>query len=105
MENIELVSFQIISNTGMAKSDYMEAIQEAKKGRFGRAQEKIQEGDKCMIQGHTAHAQLIQQEAAGKSVSVNLLLMHAEDQLMNAETIKILALELIDLYQHEKSPS
>ena len=42
---------------------------------------------------------LIQQEAAGNSVTVTMLLMHAEDQLMSAETIKVMALELIENYK------
>ena len=33
---------------------------------------------------------------------VCLLLMHAEDQLMAAETIKLLAVELIELYKKVK---
>ena len=31
MENLELICFQIISSVGMAKSSYIEAIQEAKR--------------------------------------------------------------------------
>ena len=34
-----------------------------------------------------------------KKVVPNILLMHAEDQLMSAETIKMMALEIIKLNQ------
>lgn len=99
MDGLELVCFQIISAVGMAKSSYIEAIQEAKKGNFEKARACIQEGEASFIQGHNAHSELIQQEAGGKEVNPNLLLLHAEDQLISAETIKILANELIENYE------
>lgn len=99
MENYEMVCFKIISAVGTARSCYVEAIQEAKAGNFDRAKELINEGESVAVEGHHAHMGMIQQEASGEEVKTGLLLMHAEDQLMNAETIKILAEEFIELYQ------
>ena len=42
---------------------------------------------------------LLTKEAEGKSEGVNLLLLHAEDQLMSAEEFKTVALEMIDVYK------
>ena len=95
MEGLELTCFQIISSVGMARSSYIEAISEARNGNFERAKEMIKEGEEMFIQGHSAHAQLIQQEAGGNPVSPTLLLLHAEDQLMSAEGFKIIAEEMI----------
>ena len=50
------------------------------------------------VEGHHAHASLIQQEAAGEKSEFSLLLMHAEDQLMTTETLKIVAEEFIEIY-------
>lgn len=97
MDELELVSFQIISAVGMAKSTYIEAIHAAEIGDFDLADAKIKEGEDVFVTGHTAHASLIQKEASGEHVVPNILLMHAEDQLMSAETIKIMALEIIKL--------
>lgn len=99
MEGLELVCFQIISEVGMAKSSYIEAVREAKKGNFEKAKDCIKEGDASFTKGHNAHAGLIQQETGGEQVSLNLLLLHAEDQLMSVETCKILANELIETYE------
>lgn len=99
MENMELISFQIISAVGTAKSMYIEAIQEAKAGNFDAADALIKEGATVFLDGHKAHASLIQKEASGEKVEFSLLLMHAEDQLMNAETTKIMAEEIIELYR------
>ena len=66
---------------------------------FDLAKAKIKEGDQEFVKGHEAHAGLIQKEANGEKVVPNILLMHAEDQLMSAETIKMMALEIIKLNQ------
>lgn len=99
MEGLELQCFQIISAVGMARSSYIEAIQEAKKGNFDRAREMIAEGEQSFLGGHEAHAKMIQQEASGVKVEPCLLLIHAEDQLMSAETFKIIAEEMIGNYE------
>lgn len=99
MEKLELVSFQIISSVGMAKSSYIEAIQEAKKGNFEKAKSCIEEGKNSFVQAHKAHAELIQSETNGEGIKPTLLLLHAEDQMMSAETCKIFAEELIENYQ------
>ena len=101
MENLEMISFQIISCVGTAKSSYIEAARKAQAYEFDKAEELIKEGDAIYIKGHEAHASLIQQEASGKKVEVVLLLMHAEDQLMAAETTKLLATKLINLYKNK----
>lgn len=99
MENYEMVCFQIISAVGTARSCYVEAIQEAKAGNFEKAEALIKEGEETAVAGHTAHMGMVQQEASGEDVKTGLLLMHAEDQLMAAETIKIMAEEFIALYK------
>ena len=97
MEGLELIAFQIISSVGTARSCYIEAIQAAKKGDYEEAAKMIEEGDAAFIEGHDAHAGLLQKEASGEGNTVNLL--HAEDQLMSAEAFKTIALEFIDAYK------
>lgn len=102
MEGIELIAFQIISAVGTARSMYIEAIQEAKRGNIEEARKMVEEGSQVFLEGHHAHAELIQKEAAGEASQVNLLLMHAEDQLMSADAFKVIADEFIDLYESIK---
>ncbi len=99
MEGLELASFNIIAAVGTARSMYIEAMQLAKKGDFEAAEKSMEEGNQFFLEGHHAHAGLVQEEASGNPVSMTLLLTHAEDQLMSAETFKILAQEFIDLYK------
>lgn len=98
-QTAELIGFQIISNVGMAKSLVLEALYAAKKGDYLLAEEKLKESKQFFINGHKIHATLIQKEARGEKLEFSLLFMHAEDQLMSAETISELVKEMIDMYK------
>ena len=100
MDNLELVSFQIISAVGVAKSSYIEAMKIAEKGDFDLAKAKIKEGDQEFVKGHESTCRFDTKRSKWwKKLYQNILLMHAEDQLMSAETIKMMALEIIKLNQ------
>ncbi|MTI95881.1 MAG: PTS lactose/cellobiose transporter subunit IIA [Firmicutes bacterium] len=99
MEGLELICFEMISFNGSARSSYVEAITAAKNSDFARAEELMAEGNESFEQGHKAHAKLIQREAAGESTEIKLLLIHAEDLMMSAETLRIMAEEMIELYK------
>lgn len=97
--SIEMISFQIISNVGTAKSLVMEALSAAKSGNYDESEEKLKEADQYFVEGHKVHASLIQKEAAGEPVEFSMLFMHAEDQLMSTETIATLVREMIEMYK------
>lgn len=99
MEGLELICFQIISSVGSAKSSFIEAAKVAQTYDFDTANQKICEGDDMLLQGHKAHATLIQQEASGTPVTPSMLLMHAEDQLMAAESFKAFAQQQIVIFK------
>lgn len=101
-EVVTSLSFRIISSVGTARSKYIEAIQIARKGNIADAQNCMKEGTSVFLDGHRAHAELI--ALAGKEpIEIDLLLLHAEDQLMGAENFKIVAEEFIYLYEHQSS--
>ncbi len=99
MQELEMIYFQIISAVGTARSMFIEAIQEAKEGNYEEAEKLIEEGNGYFIEGHQAHAKLIQKEASGEKLEFSLILVHAEDQFMSAEAFKILSEEFIDVYK------
>lgn len=103
-EALELASFEIISHVGMAKSCFVNAVKAAKTGDFEGARKLIAEGDEAYNGGHAAHMKLLQADAAGEREPVApLLLLHAEDQMASSETVRIMALEFIDMYQELKA--
>lgn len=96
MDEQEMISFEIISNVGMARSCFVEAIRLAREGKYQEAGTKMEMGKKSFVTGHESHMKLLQLD---QSKPMGLLVIHAEDQLMSAETFKILAEEFIELYK------
>lgn len=96
-EQLHLSCFEIISQVGMARSCYIEAMDLASAGDIEQVRTKAAEGDGFFSAGHTVHAQLITQAAQGEPVPVDILLVHAEDQLMSAGEFKILTERFINM--------
>lgn len=93
------IVMQLIVNGGNARSKAMEAIQVAKKGRIAEARILWEQAGNDLAKAHEIQTKLIQNEAAGENREVTLLMVHAQDHLMNAMTIRDLALEYIDIYE------
>lgn len=102
-EELEEQIFEIISNVGEAKSCFIESIQEAKKGNIEKARALITEGDASFISGHKVHHALLQKEMEGDPVKISLIVLHAEDQIMAADSFKTIANAFIDLYEELQS--
>lgn len=92
----------LIVHSGNTKSECMEAIQLAKKGQIEAAKEKINLANESLIEAHHSQTGLLSQEARGEKVEVSMLLIHAQDHLMNAITFRDLAQEMIELYERIK---
>ncbi|HGP8047587.1 TPA: PTS lactose/cellobiose transporter subunit IIA [Streptococcus pneumoniae] len=99
-EEMEYICFQLIANSGAAKSSFIEAIQLAKAGNLKEAKIKVEEAEDSLVEAHKIHSNLIQKEATGEKIGFSLL-FHAEDQMASTEIIQLLSKEFIDLYQNK----
>ncbi|MDF1509407.1 PTS lactose/cellobiose transporter subunit IIA [Robertmurraya sp. DFI.2.37] len=91
--------FQIILHGGDGRSLAMEAIAFAKSGDIAGAEVKLKESEAAINQAHHIQTSLIQEEVKGNHSLVSLLMVHAQDHLMNSITVKDLAKEMIDMYK------
>ncbi len=98
-DDIMEIVMTLIMHGGDARSSSMEAIHAAKADNFDLAKEKIEGADIAIKEAHKIQTDLLTQEASGESVSINLLLVHAQDHLMSAMTYRDLAEEMIELYK------
>lgn len=99
MGELESACFEIIATTGSAKSSYISAVQAAKSGDLGGAEKLVESGDETYLRGHEVHMKLLQREALGERPELSLILLHAEDQMMSAETFRVMAEDFIDVYR------
>lgn len=96
---MEKTIMELIVNAGNARSRAMEAISAANNGEVDIAKKKMIECEDALDKAHDIQTNLIQKEAAGEKIEINLLVIHAQDHLMNAATIKDMAKEFIKLYE------
>jgi len=100
MINLEEIVFQVILHGGNGKSSAMEAIAAAKHGDLLEARAKLNEASNALNEAHHIQTSLIQNEIRGEKTELSLLMVHAQDHLMNAITVKDLATEFVDLYEN-----
>lgn len=89
----------LIMAGGNAKSEAFEAIQAAKTGDFSEADHHLKLADEALVTVHNVQTELLTAEASGEHATVSLLMVHAQDHLMNAITFRDLAGEVVAVYQ------
>lgn len=97
------VAFELIAFAGNSRSNSMEALQHARAGRFDDAQSSLASAEADLRLAHSAQTGLIQDEAGGKPVPVNIILVHAQDHLASATVVFELASEFLHLYERISS--
>lgn len=93
---------QLIGCVGSAKGLFIEAIEEAMQGNLDKARSLYEQGEEAFHEGHRIHAGLLTKFANGEEVPVDILLVHAQCQLMSAEDFKILAERLLAFADGQK---
>lgn len=93
------VAFELIANAGDSKSESMQSIECARLFQFDEAKEHLKKASEKLKKAHSSHFELIQKEASGEKVEVNLILVHAQDHLSGAILTRDQAEEFIELYQ------
>lgn len=94
-KNYEEIVTQIIANSGFSRSCMLEAIDKAQQGHFEESDRLKKEANDYLNAAHQIQTELIQEEVRGNVTPPTLLMIHAQDHLMTAITIKELAEKLI----------
>lgn len=100
-EELAAISCEIIAKVGAAKGLFVEAIELAAKGEIEKAKQSLKEGEEVFNEGHASHGKLLADFADGKEVNIDLLLVHAECQMMSAEDFKVIAEEVISIKENQ----
>lgn len=95
--DFESIAMKLIVSSSEARSKAMESITLAKAGAIAAARAKCGESSIALSIARKFQTEISCQEAAG---IVSLLIVHAQDHLMNALTIRDMANEFIDLYEN-----
>lgn len=95
----QTAAFMMISKAGDASANYLKAFNECKKGNFEVAEELCEDARVELDEAHKIQTQIIQSEARGESFDVDVLMVHAQDHLMNAMLIRELSTHILELYK------
>lgn len=98
-KTLENYIMEIIVNSGDAKSSAVESIRAARLNDIDLAELKIKNAEKAMLKAHKNQTGLLTMEANNKDIEISILLIHAQDHLMNAITFIDLAKEFVELYK------
>ncbi len=93
------ISMNIILNAGDARTEAFGALEDAKKGDFVSAQEKIQTAEEAIKNAHQAQTDVLQEEMSGEAHELCILFIHAQDTLMTIKSELSMIKEMIELYK------
>ena len=93
---------QLVIQGGDARCTAMEAIEAARAGKFAQAEVLLERISRTLARAHSAQTDMLQEELNREQGGVTLLMVHAQDHLMSAITVRDLAREIVELYRREE---
>ncbi|WP_270286505.1 PTS lactose/cellobiose transporter subunit IIA [Enterococcus casseliflavus] len=99
MDESYAVSFGLILNAGNSKSKSIMAIESAREFNFIEAKSLIEEASEDLRLAHQMQTDMIQKQAKGEEVNVDVILIHAQDHLTMATLMLDQAQEFINIYE------
>ncbi|MDI9220694.1 PTS lactose/cellobiose transporter subunit IIA [Pantoea sp. EA-12] len=97
MEIDESTVMELIIQAGEARSCSMEALRAARKQDWARADAMLTDATAAAKAAHRIQTELIGADEGCGKIPVNLIMVHAQDHLMNAMLCRELSEEIIQL--------
>ena len=98
-EELTMISFEIVSYSGEARSKLLLAVEKAKQQKFDECDKLVEEADQALVEAHNVQMDVMQQEALGNPVEMGFIMVHAQDHLMTTLLFKDIIGTLIDVYR------
>lgn len=98
--DLENEVMELISNSGYARSLVFNAIRSAREEKdFSQAEDYMQQAQEALSRAHHVQTKLIEMDEGEGKIPVPLVMVHAQDHLMNAIMLLELGREIIALHQ------
>lgn len=98
-EELEKSIMELIFISGNAKSIGLQAIMCAEEGKFKEAEQKYNSAKAELHKAHEIQTKFLNTEINGECIEKSILLIHAQDHFMSANTILELVERFIKLYK------
>lgn len=99
VEESQMVAFNIILNSGAARTAIHEAMDAMREKDFETGAAKLEEAEQALVEAHKSQTDLLQEFARGTDILIQIIMVHAQDHLMTTMTLKEVALELEAVYK------
>lgn len=90
---------ELIVHGGDARSKAIAAMYRLKEDDFDGARALMKECNDSILIAHKAQTKLLQKEASGHGTDIQLLMVHAQDHLMDAMVVRDVVDNLIDIQE------
>ncbi|MFC3393889.1 PTS lactose/cellobiose transporter subunit IIA [Brenneria rubrifaciens] len=90
---------ELIIHAGEARSDAMEALRAAREHDWEKTDRMLKSASAAARKAHHIQTSLIGADEGSGKIPVNLILVHAQDHLMNAMLCRDLAEELVYVHR------
>lgn len=98
-EELQVAAFEIILNSGNARTIVHESFADMRNGKYEEAAEKLAQANDELLLAHQAQTKLLQEYANGTEIKIEIIMVHAQDHLMTSMTLREVALEMLELYK------
>lgn len=98
-EEVQGVAFQIILESGDARTTVHEAFGLMREGNYEEAASKLELANEAIVRAHGSQTDLLQKFAGGASFDIDILMVHSQDHLMTTMTLREMAIEMLHLYK------
>ncbi len=98
-EDIQLAAFEIILNSGNARTSVHEAFASMRESDYDKAAQLLESSNEELLLAHQAQTKLLQNYASGVEIKIEIIMVHAQDHLMTTMTLREVALEMLALYK------
>lgn len=99
IEELQVVAFEIILNSGQARTLIHEAFSAMRQGKYDVAAEQLEVANQELLKAHHSQTNLLQDYASGVDIKIEIIMVHAQDHLMTTMTLREVALEMLELYK------
>lgn len=93
----EMTIVSIIASAGEANSLMQQAFMAIKDNNLEECENYLKQADEALVKAHQVQTDLIQSEAKGEKTEVTLLMVHAQDHLMNVILTKQIIGNMIEM--------
>ncbi len=98
--DLENEVMELIANAGYARSLVFQAIRCAREEEdFVQAEQYMQQAQEALSGAHQVQTKLIEMDEGSGKIPVHLVMVHAQDHLMNAIMLMEMGREIIALHQ------